>query len=451
MNTPDTIAFPEHLFDDLAGWLELDVETAGVLLLSRGSSGRLLLARELLPVPDSAYRERGAMRLEIGSAGYVPALKRAAQEKAIACFVHSHPRGQPTPSRLDHGVDAELRTFFPSRTNQPSYVSLIIGGSPDAPMLTAMHFVNDDAPSTINRFRAVGKRIRLFTPTIGAGVDGGFDRHVRAFGADGQCLLGSLRVGVVGAGGTGSAVIEQLTRLGVGEIVVADHDAVSGTNLTRIHQSTVSDIATPKVKVAARLASELSLGANVTTIQGSLTSEAVARAMTDVDVLFGCTDDHAGRAILSRLAYWYLIPLIDMGVVIDSHHGELRGVFVRITTAGPHYPCLICRGVVDPIRVREEQLRPEERAARAAEGYAPELEDPDPSVVTYTTLAASLSVAELLARLFNLGEVAPGELLLRAHDRKLGARAATSLPNHYCADPARWGRGEQEPFLDQTW
>src|SRR3989442_2474424 len=43
-----------------------------------------------------------------------------------------------------------------------------------------------------------------------------FERQVLAFGAESQALLQQLHVGVVGVGGTGSAVVEQLARLGVG-------------------------------------------------------------------------------------------------------------------------------------------------------------------------------------------------------------------------------------------
>jgi len=49
-----------------------------------------------------------------------------------------------------------------------------------------------------------------------------FDRSVRAFGADIQAALGDLRIAVIGAGGTGSAVAEQLVRLGVRHLTLID-------------------------------------------------------------------------------------------------------------------------------------------------------------------------------------------------------------------------------------
>ena len=63
--------------------------------------------------------------------------------------------------------------------------------------------------------------------------------------------VNGVRVGVVGAGGTGSAVIEQLARLGVGELVIFDDDTIDETNLTRIHGATVADVGRAKAELAA--------------------------------------------------------------------------------------------------------------------------------------------------------------------------------------------------------
>src|SRR5207302_8271531 len=65
-------------------------------------------------------------------------------------------------------------------------------------------------------------------------------------------------------------------------------------------------------------------------------------------------------------------------------------------------------------------LSADERHQRIQEGYAPELGDPDPSVVAYTTLVASVAVSELLERLFGYGSgPPPSELLLRLADRAI--------------------------------
>src|SRR5581483_7776567 len=60
-------------------------------------------------------------------------------------------------------------------------------------------------------------------------------------GARGQALLRSLKIGVIGAGGAGSLVLEQLNHVGVGEPVAIDPDRIDVSNLSRIPGSTRLD------------------------------------------------------------------------------------------------------------------------------------------------------------------------------------------------------------------
>ena len=40
--------------------------------------------------------------------------------------------------------------------------------------------------------------------------------------------------------------------------------------------------------------------------------------MIDRDLVFGCTDDNAGRLIMSRLSTFMMVPLIDIGVLSEQ-------------------------------------------------------------------------------------------------------------------------------------
>src|SRR2546430_15524248 len=68
-----------------------------------------------------------------------------------------------------------------------------------------------------------------------------FDRQVRVFDSQSTADLGYLRVGVVGCGGTGSAVASLLARIGVRRIAFLDPDRVDETNLNRLHFSIRQD------------------------------------------------------------------------------------------------------------------------------------------------------------------------------------------------------------------
>ena len=241
-------------------------------------------------------------------------------------------------------------------------------------------------------------------------------------------------------------------RLGVGSLTVLDDDVVTMTNLSRIHGSGQSDVGLHKTQLAARVAQEVGTSA-VHDIPFALRDEKMVRRLVHCDVIFGCTDDQRGRGILNRLAYYYLIPVLDTGFVISSQDGQVIGLDGRVTIVAPGTACLLCRGRIDPAAMRVESLSARERTALVAEGYAPGLAEPDPSVVTYTTLVGSLAVHEMLARLFGFAgdAAAPSELLLRAHANQIRSNTVTGQPAHFCTDPAIWGRGDTAPLLDQVW
>lgn len=454
---PETIvAFPQTVWDEVVAALDRKDESAGLLLagMTEDETRLTYAVNRVIWVPEERYVERTPKRMSIASAGWVPALKVAANAGLQPIFFHTHPAGEPTPSEHDDVVDEALAEPFRTRARVDRYASFILGGKVEQPTFTGRIVVQDGTGSSITRVRVVGRRLRLlpaFDNTKAAAADQQIhDRQIRAFGSAGQRTLAQLRVGVVGAGGTGSAVIEQLIRLGVREIVSIDDDVITTTNVSRVYGSSVSDDGRLKVEIAEDNATRIGLGTDLTPYEGRIDKREQLELLRHCDVVFGCTDDHTGRWNLSSLAFYYLIPIIDMGVAIDAPKERVRSITGRITYMGPGEPCLICRGVVDPARVRDEGYEPEERERLAGEGYAQGLGEPDPSVVAYTTMVASWGVADLLERLFGFGaEDIPGEILLRIADRKMKGRRAEPQPGHVCDDRSKWGLGDQPAFLGQ--
>jgi len=172
------------------------------------------------------------------------------------------------------------------------------------------------------------------------------------------------------------------------------------------------------------------------------------------DVVFGCTDDNAGRLVLSRLSTYYLTPVIDLGVLLSSDAaGTLIGIDGRITTLTPGSGCLVCRDRIDLARAAAELKTPEERKRLADEGYAPALGQIEPAVVAYTTAVAAAAVNELLDRLIGFGPTdRPSETLLRLHEREMSTNHASPRERHYChPSQGKWGAGDEIPFLEQLW
>src|SRR5260370_30105634 len=145
-----------------------------------------------------------------------------------------------------------------------------MGGAPAAPSFTASVTSAEGSSRPVTKLRVIGDRLRVLSPASSPGSEPRypgltglemFDRQVRAFGHDGQQMLAGLHAGVVGAGGTGSAVAEQLVRLGVGTLTVLDGDAVTVSNLTRIHGSGRADVGLHKTQLVARVARQVGTSA----------------------------------------------------------------------------------------------------------------------------------------------------------------------------------------------
>jgi molybdopterin/thiamine biosynthesis adenylyltransferase len=452
-----TVAFSQEHWNELIDALREPRETAAVLLAGIASTdtGLALTINSIRWIPDAAYETRTSRHLQINSRGWMPSLRIAADGDWLPIFLHTHPGNAAIPSAMDDVVDARLSRTFQTRVGCNLYVSLIFGGHDHQPTFTGRVFEQDAGPKPVTRLRVAGQRVRIQTAedndAPGPPLDI-FDRQVRAFGPEGQQLLRNLRVGVVGCGGTGSAVLEQLARLGVGALTFIDYDTVTDTNITRIYGSTLDDVGRPKVDVVHDHLASIGLGTSLNPVEGDITRRAIMEQLRDCDVVFGCTDDDGGRGILSRLAYWYLISVIDMGVVIASTGGEISGVFGRITTATPGEPCLLCRGEFDPTRAREQQYSESERHALIEEGYAQGLSERDPAVIAYTTMVASHAVADMTQRIFGFGDLAiPSKQLLRISDREIRRQKGRSRDGCYCTLPSNLGRGDRTSALGVTW
>ncbi len=449
-----TIAFSQAVWDVLSAELSKEHESAWVLLarqIGDAPNDLTLLVREVIPVPASAYEAREWDRLSITPEGWLPAFIRADSEDCVPIFMHTHPNGYPEHSEFDYKVDDELARVAAVRLGQGTYGSFILSGSPDEPDFAGRVKAVDTEWTEINRVRIVGEQLSILTHDNNSPLPL-FDRHVRAFGEDGQKLLKHLRVGIVGAGGTGSAVLEQLARLGVGDIVIIDPQELADTNVTRVYGSSLDDQGRPKVAVAADNVGRVGLGTVLHPVQGTVRSRRDIEALVHCDIIFGCTDDNASRVVLSRMPQSLLQLFIDCGVIIDSRNKVLFDIFARVTIVTPVSACLMCTEDVDPQRAAMEALPEKERVERQREGYAPDLDTPDPSVITFTTLAASLAVNELLSRVFGyVEENSANRLVARIASREFSRSRHSVRGSHRCGDAQFLASGMQKPFLGYGW
>lgn len=412
-------------------------ETAWFAVCAPGRS--TVVCHRLHAVPESMYDERRPDRLMICSPAWVPLARDAAKRGLGLLFAHTHPRHRAAFSPADDDTERTLRSDLNNMAPGVELTSAVFAGGANGRIeFAARSGRRPDADTwPITRLRFAGRELHVCDDRPGNGSTPAafFDRQIRAFGADGQAALHRIRAGVVGLGGTGSATAQQLLRLGVGHLCVVDDDVVTDTSLTRGWGSRRDDIGQPKTAVIRRLAREIGLGTTVEAINGRCTEAGILERLSALDVIFGCTDDHAGRIYLNRLAYGHNIALIDCGVLItDAGPGTHPKIEARVTWVAPGSACLLCRGRIDSDIATAESLSEDERRQRQREGYVPNLDEPQPAVIAYTTTISGMAVSELLNRMFGLADPNATEAILKFEMRKLSHNDRGPRRGCWCAD-----------------
>lgn len=432
------LRIPASVFDSLRSELLRDapVESAAFLLAGRSRRGGVerILARRSISVPPSTYRIKEELHLDIApqTINALAGLCEANKLGTVIC--HSHPSfyGAPSYSPADDRGERRIAGFLWENLGADVPVASLLFS---ADSVTGRVWVQPGRYVPLDEIVIVGRsvtRIVCGRDSLQATV---FDaemasRQVQAFGADGQARISASKVAIVGLGGTGSPVAEQLLRLGVNDFVVIDPDRLTKSSISRGYGSFErqltedSDAAgkrlgLPKAESLASHLRSIRKGVNVLSIYGNVLLPRAAEALLDRDFIFSCTDEHWGRSLLNQIAYQYLIPAINMGMRIDAQDGRIRAGNAVLHVLRPGLPCLWCYEYLKSDVIRAESLLPEERERLARERYVMGVGGDAPSVVSLTSMIGSLAVTQFLQMLTDFrGEL--GDIACLRHDLMTG-------------------------------
>lgn len=270
-------------------------------------------------------------------------------------------------------------------------------------------------------------------------------RQVALFGAEGQRKIEGSTVAIIGLGGLGSHVVQQLAYLGVRTLSLIDDDVVSESNLNRLIGATPDDIGIPKIDIAARLAEAILPGINVSLHPSKHDDEACLPDLQASTAVFGCIDDEPSRLNLlercSELGVPYLDAATDV-ILPRDEGGELayggRACF-NFATGG----CLSCLDQLDQEELRVASMTADQRRAHdEIYGINRELLDGGgPAVVSLNGVVASLAVTEFLVWVTGLRE--PQRVLTYAADIG-GVRVNIDKPKESCPYCSTWQRIRSE-------
>lgn len=264
-------------------------------------------------------------------------------------------------------------------------------------------------------------------------TDNRFDRNERLFGAEGQAALRQTAVAIVGVGGLGTHVLQQLALLGVGRLSLIDHEELSRTNRNR-YVGAWHDDPVPgslKVDLGKRLVQRIDPAITVRTVSEGFPSKSALNAAQEADFVFGCVDNDGVRFVLNEFCLAYEKPLLDLATDVPES-GRYGG---RVTfVGGDGGGCLHCRGLLDPDEVRRF-LSPAEALENEAAVYGVDrnvLGEAGPSVVSLNGVVASLAVTEFMVAVTGMRNPIQ-HLEYRGHTGGVAKRTdAAPRDCHYC-------------------
>jgi sulfur-carrier protein adenylyltransferase/sulfurtransferase len=150
----------------------------------------------------------------------------------------------------------------------------------------------------------------------------------------GQQKLQAARVLVIGAGGLGCPVLQNLVMAGVGHIGIADGDVVDESNLHRQSLYTISDVGMSKVVAAKQVLQALNPEVDIVVFPEFFESNTAAM-VEKYQIIVDCTDAIDVRYLINDVAVVKRIP-----VVYASIHKFQGQVSVFNYQNGPSYRCL---------------------------------------------------------------------------------------------------------------
>lgn len=340
------------------------------------------------------------------------------------CLVHTHPRsewgeGIAHFSPRDDWYEQRLFPTILGARPRALSASVVLGSAGDVD--ARIWWREDKTPLTqpAHAIRIVGPELTVLETPSSRWRDhldpSVMDRSTRLWGREGRRRLQNLRVGVVGAGGTGSLSIFALATMGVGDLRVWDKDIAQKQNRHRTAGITVADVGKPKVQALKAFAESVATAEPflIEAYEDWGTTEEGLRHLRDCDLAFCCVDKFAPRVPLNDLAYAHLIPILDMASWIHADKNKrIDALMTHAHVWSPGIPCAWCRETLTSYGLTKE-AQGRQQGIEKRIPYGLPLEDTDgiePSVLPLNMLGVSLALMEFMQVALKITDRTPRDL-----------------------------------------
>lgn len=363
------------------------------------------IAKEVIFFDETWVNSSSPTHLDFQLAPLRELFRRCEEDSLVFGFVHNHPEGDYTFSSIDDENEVTLLKAIKNRNGENiNFVSMLwVNGVWLARVRSGS---SPESHSTVRHTLVTSQPLQIF------GYSNSSDEHseihargAAAFGKPFVDKLKSLRIGIVGAGGTGSPLATLGARAGIGELVLVDDDELSRSNLNRVRGLRAKDVGYKKSTKLKHYIDSIGLPTKVAAFDAKIDEDPIALdALASCDVVFGCTDDFVGRDVMNISLYFYAQILIDIGLggrILEDVNRQpvLRYHFGRISTISPEMgQCLYCQDVIRDIWVQTQlalRKKPEMTEEELKESYLEDGGEEAPGIGPFTSATADFALATL--------------------------------------------------------
>ncbi|MHB1407736.1 MAG: HesA/MoeB/ThiF family protein [Desulfitobacteriaceae bacterium] len=141
-----------------------------------------------------------------------------------------------------------------------------------------------------------------------------YRRNAQTISPANQDKLKASTVAVIGCGGLGGYIAEELARLGVGHLILIDGDKVEASNLNRQLFATEKAVGTPKVEAARARLQEVNSEVKLDLFQDWFKEEKAETFLAGADLVCDALDSISVRLELERGCHALNLPLVFAGI-----------------------------------------------------------------------------------------------------------------------------------------
>lgn len=379
--------------------------------IATSSSGKILLAREVVPLEPADLLLQGPDQLSVKPEAMLRIARKAANHRLSLCMVHTHPMqiGRVDFSLADDIGNTRSFRFFDRML--PDGINSALIWDRDISAVTGRVYETADRCVEIERVEIVGEPYTITTILKHSTSNHSpeysrYDRHLPLIGKRGVEMLGCLSFAVIGGGGIGSLVSTLMSHSGAGHLMPIDHDRVDKTSRPRVIAATPEDVRAlaHKVTITQHYIKQTNPDCSVTPHPLKVQNPELLRELVGVDAIICATDDHTSRAFLNQICQQYYIPILDLGVqfVASPDNGKVVNEIGKVNLVLPATACLLCTNHVDPERVRYENLPEDQKELLVSEGYIRGVNESQPSMMMFNMEVAARGVQILIAHLLGI-------------------------------------------------